>query len=153
MSYLKRLLECLKSIFHLNSTKPEPYESIHESELVSRFIFSSSHYSSTKKVVKYPAFIPSSAGEASILRIDNLSEEQIQKIDAEFISGRRGKKSLARAEVFISDIYKVGLIVSADIENTHPRHANIKGFASEKSFQKQQALELANKSHLVLYDS
>jgi hypothetical protein len=27
------------------------------------------------------------------------------------------------------------------------------GFASEKSFQKQQALELANKSHLVLYDS
>jgi len=151
MSYLRRLLECLKSIFHLNSIKPEPYEIIHESELVSRFVFSSSHFSSTK--VKYPVFMPSSAGEASILRIDNLSEEQIQKIDAEFISGRRGKKSLARAEVFISDIYKVGLIVSADIENTHPRHANIKGFASEKSFQKQQALELANKSHLVLYDS
>jgi hypothetical protein len=43
--------------------------------------------------------------------------------------------------------------VSADIKNTHPRHANIKGFASEKSFQKQQALELAAKSHLVLYDS
>lgn len=149
-------MEFLKNIFPSNSVvKPEPYESIYDSESICRFIFSDKYYSATKKTVKAGAFSPSSSGEASILRIDGLENEEIDRIDSEYISGRRkdSKRSQGRADLKVADIKTVsgGLFVSADIEGTHPRHANIKGYASEKSLLKQQTLELANKSTLVLH--
>lgn len=150
-------MECLKNIFRKNLViKPEPYENINDSEPICRFIFSDKYYSSKDKTVKAGAFSPSSrTGEASILRIANLTNEDIYQIDLEYISGRRtdNKKSKGRADLMVCDVKAIngGLFLSADIEGTHPRHANIKGYASEKSLLKQQITELANKSSLVLY--
>lgn len=150
-------MECLKNIFRKNLViKPEPYENINDSEPICRFIFSDKYYSSKDKTVKAGAFSPSSrTGETSILRIANLTNEDIYQIDLEYISGRRkdNKKSQGRADLMVYDVKAIngGLFLSADIEDTHPRHANIKGYASDKSLLKQQTIELANKSSLVLY--
>lgn len=149
-------MECLKNIFRKNLViKPEPYENINDSEPICRFIFSDKYYSSQKQIVKAGAFSPSRTGETSILRIANLTNEDIYQIDLEYISGRRkdNKKSQGRADLMVYDVKAIngGLFLSADIEDTHPRHANIKGYASDKSLLMQQTIELANKSSLVLY--
>jgi hypothetical protein len=122
-------------------------ELVEDSEKIGRFIFSEDHFNSSGRV--YPAaFLPAKDGMASVYRIDGLSEEEITQIDREFVSGLRGKASKARADVFASNIRSVGLdVISAPIP--HVRHADIRGFSSEKSEQKLKAMELAKYANLI----
>lgn len=123
---------------------------VEDSEKIGRFIFSKSDFSITTKRVKYTAFLPASDKKASVYRIDDCTEEQIQVIDQKFVSGRRndGRKSKARADLLTKQIRESQLDVVSD-PFPHIRHANIEGYSNEESENILRAIELAKSAVLV----
>jgi hypothetical protein len=127
---------------HLNST-PDP------SETVTRYIFEAGHFSRTTARVKAKALEPSSIDNlASVFRIIELSDEQIWELGQLFVEPRRGRSTLARADIPISNIIRQGLRVDPD--EPPPRHANIAGWPGEKDANMSKAQELAADARLVV---
>lgn len=116
-------------------------------EKLARFIFSSSHFSSQNFRVKHNAFLPTSAGEASVSRISDLPEPDIWPIGS-VIATQRGQTLYARGDLLAHDVRQVQLDVTP--AEPPPRHANIVNWPTDKSAQKLRAMELAEKAKLVM---
>lgn len=127
---------------HLNST-PDP------TETVTRYIFEASHFARTTARVKPKALEPSSTDNlTSAFRIVELAEEQIWELGQLFVEPIRGRPSLARADIPIANIIRVGLRV--DPSEPPPRHANIAGWPGVKGANMSKAQELAADARLVV---
>lgn len=121
--------------------------SISFSEDLSKFIFNNSQFSSQNKRVKYSVFIPPRNKRLSVFRIAELSENEVWEI-GNAVGIERNLKLLARADIKVSSVTKIGLGIDAD--DIPPRHANIVGWPDEDSEIKLKALELAEKAQLHL---
>jgi hypothetical protein len=123
---------------------------VDDSEKIARFIFSSDHFSTISKRVKYGAFLPAKDNKASVFRINGYTEHEISQLDKQFVSGKRtdGKTSKARADFFVLEVRKSQLDVISE-PTPHKDHANIEGYTSDKSAQKLKAIELANYATLI----
>lgn len=115
-------------------------------EPITRYIFSSSHFSAQNNRVKHNAFMPSS-GEVSVFRTDTLPEPEIWAI-GQGISTQRGQQLHARGDLLTSDVLSLSLTVEPS--EPPPRHANITGWPHEKDLIKLRAMELAEKATLRL---
>jgi hypothetical protein len=114
-----------------------------------RFIFDESHYAQTTGRVKPRAVEPSRHDNStSVFLTDGLAEPDIWKLGDDHVVPLRGKPILARANLTRADITEAGL--SLHIDNTPPRHANIRGWPTEKDQRKLRAQELASFATLTL---
>lgn len=120
-------------------------------EPITRYIFSTKHYSSEKQEVKYGAFIPpKDNAEISVFRIEKLNNKQIWYLAIHFVLPKRNRPLHGRGDVVVSDIQDSHLQFVPD-PNTHPRHANITSWPPIRSEQKLIAAALAMKASLHLY--
>ena len=126
---------------------------VDDSEKIGRFIFSSDFFSSVNNRVKQGAFLPAKDNKASVYRVNGYSEKEISELDKQFVSGKRtdGKTSKARADLFAAQIRQSQLNVVSE-PTPHKDHANIEGYASDKSAQKLKAIELANHAVLIFQE-
>jgi hypothetical protein len=115
-------------------------------EPITRYIFSSSHFSTQNNRVKHNAFMPSS-GETSVFRTGGLAEPEIWAI-GQGISTQRGQQLHARGDLLTGDVLSLSLTVEPS--EPPPRHANITGWPHEKDLIKLRAMELAEKATLRL---
>lgn len=131
----------------------ELFDFVADSEKIGRFVFSSDHFSTVNKTVKYAAFLPAKDSKASVYRINGYTEKEITELDKQFVSGRRtdGRTSKARADLFAIQIRQSQLDVTAE-PTPHKDHANIEGYTSDKSAQKLKAIELAKHATLVFQE-
>ena len=126
----------------LNST-PDP------TETVTRYIFERNHFAPDKARVKPKAFEPASADKrTSVFRVIELTDEQIWDLGAEYVEPLRGRPSLARADLSIAKITRLGLQVNPS--EPPPRHADIAGWSDEKDANMSKAQELAAEARLVV---
>ena len=130
-----------------------PFENLNSdpdpSESVTRYIFEEDHFARTKARVKPKALEPSSRDNlASVFRIIELSNIQIWQLGQIFVEPIRGRPTLARADIPISNITRLGLRV--DPSEPPPRHANIAGWPGEKDANMSKAQELAADARLVV---
>ncbi len=117
------------------------------SEPTSRFITQKKWIKSSTNTVRHNAFMPNKDGEVSIYRTNGLDEPQIYDIGQRYMAGILGKPLIGRAEIFVSDIMKHGLVVDiAPIP--HPRHANITNWSQDKLKNRATAMELASDANL-----
>ncbi|HET7231055.1 MAG TPA: hypothetical protein VFJ16_13675 [Longimicrobium sp.] len=115
---------------------------------LARFILSRREFSPTHRRVKAVAFLPESRGSTtSVFRIAGLAEPEIWKI-GEKVADLREKTLHARADVTVWKVQEVGL--SLDPDDTPPRHANIRGWPSDKAEQLSIAQQLAASAVLQL---
>lgn len=103
---------------------------VSDNENISRYIFSRSHFNSTR--AKWPAFQPNHS-EVSVMRVSGLCKDNIQTLGIEFVGVARGKNPKAWVEFDGISVrvlkYSNGDRMSLDIipeVTPHPRHANIK---------------------------
>jgi len=115
-------------------------------EPITRYIFSSSHFSGQNNRVKHNAFMPCS-GEVSVYRTDRLPEPEIWAV-GQGISTQRGQQLHARGDLLTSDVLSLSLAVEPS--EPPPWHANITGWPNEKDLIKLKAMELAEKAMLRL---
>ncbi len=93
--------------------------------------------------------MPAPNGDASVIRIFQLEEKEIQLIDTTVVSKTRKDVSKGRAEFIAMDAFELDLKIEPDTK-THPRHANLTNYSSEKSKTRSQAQQLAERSKLIL---
>jgi hypothetical protein len=116
-------------------------------ETLSRFIFSTRHFSRQPPRVKAEAFMPNQ-GEVSVFRVDGLTGPQIWEIGTD-IAEKRHRNLYARGDTRAREVRQTGL----DVSPMEPpaRHANIVGWPEDdKPRQKLIALQLAAAATLVL---
>ena len=144
---IKELLSfILKKLRARTSPDSEINESISPSEVLSRFLFQSSHFSSNR--VKQAAFLPAKNLETSVFRKTKLVEFSLYDKTKDLISLERGKKIKAIALIQADKIGDaIGLTIEVE-ESQHKWHANIVGWPQEKHEQKQLAQILAKNSSL-----
>ena len=147
--FLKRLL----GRFAESSRKRARVEvlAVGSEELISRFVFSSQHFSRNPTRVKQAAFLPNSEGKTSVFRISGLAENDIWAIGIHHVGRARGKNPHGRADVVTNDVLAQGLAVTPET-STHPLHADIQGWPVEKEKQKLLAMELAARARPVLLE-
>jgi hypothetical protein len=116
-------------------------------ERLTRFIFSSGHFSRETNRVKHNAFLPTSDGETSVSRTTTLPEDQIWTMGSQIAPGRT-QTLHARGDILAAQVRKARLEVEP--AEPPPRHAIIIRWSKEKSAQKLQAMELAESARLVL---
>ena len=117
-------------------------------EILTRFIFSRSHFSVTNREVKFKAFTPPSNSEdLSMYRISGLSEGEVWAIGQEYVQGERTLR--ARADLSAEVVYENNLEVIPDT-NAHALHANITPFPADKNVRDRIARKLALASRLVI---
>lgn len=145
MRFLKSFFLTLRGWFLKPDTHPGPIVGANEN--LSRFIFSTSHFSRKALRVKAEAYMPSS-GEVSVFRIDGLSAAKVWEIGDE-IAVKRGRTLYAHGDIKASEVASAGLTTVPS--EPPPRHANIEGWpVSDKPRQKLIALQLAAVATLVL---
>lgn len=117
-----------------------------QNEILSRFIFSDSHFRRGRGEVKPDAFLPSPEFlETSIYRAAGLDRSEIQVAGG--IAGASSGRSLkAWADVLAGVVLEVGLSVRPD--NQPERHAAIIGWPEQKDEQIVLAQQLAEAATL-----
>lgn len=115
-------------------------------EGLTRFVFSSSHFSVENWRIRHNAFLPLE-GETSVSRITGLSIEDIWEI-GEDVAVARKQTLHARGDIQAAKVFAIGLKVSP--AEPPPRHAVIVDWPKEKSEQKLKAMELAGSATLTL---
>lgn len=136
-------------------------EVIDDSEVVSRYVFSTSNYKTSLQKLAYNAFLPPPTypDEISIFRISFLTEFEIWDIGHRIVGNHRnppipakGRGDLAPLEIKSIDKNdgSANSLLYLEIETTpHPRHANIRNVALvDKAKQKVLAQKLADKTSL-----
>jgi hypothetical protein len=125
---------------------PREVEQIDRYEPLARFIFSRSHFSPAKKIVKAPAFIPAPDDlQTSVFRIYELGERQIRDIGEDVGRTQNPPRSpRARGEIEVNAVLNVGVNVGVSLhvipDEPPPRHAEITGWPRD---DKPQQLEIA----------
>lgn len=125
-------------IFGSFTRKSKEAAEIADDESLSRFVFSSRHFTGNR--IKHQAFLPDSRSELSIARIKDLSSKEIWTLGDD-IGADRGKPALARGDFTGEQAKATGLPVVPD--KPPSRHVNIKPWPVEKSEQKLIAEKLA----------
>lgn len=110
-------------------------------EVVVRFALESNKLKKQSSTI----FLPDRRGETSVYRSRGLDEAAIWSLGATEVASPGGRSLRGRADVVAQSALDIGLSVVAEISE-HPRHANIVGWPSEKSAQKELALRLAQAS-------
>jgi hypothetical protein len=138
---------------------PGEVEQIDRYEPLARFIFSRSHFSPAKKIVKAPAFIPAPDDlKTSVFRIHELGERQIRDIGEDVGRTQNPPRSpRARGEIEVHAVINVGVNVGVGLDvipdKPPPRHAEIIGWPrDDKPQQLEIAKLLAAVAQLVLHD-
>ena len=114
-------------------------------EPITRYIFSSSHFSAQLSRIKHNAFMPPPSGGTSVFRTSGLVETDIWAI-GQGISTQRGQQLHARGDLLTRDV--LSLTLAVEPSEPPPRHANITGWPHEKDQIKLRAMELAEKATL-----
>jgi len=111
-------------------------------EVTSRYLLQSGHYTASTGRVKPRAFHPAARDhKTSIFRVQELTGRQIWSLGDKYVASPLGKDLRARAELSVAQIIEVGLQVEP--AEPPPRHANIADWPSEKHEWMSRAQELA----------
>lgn len=112
------------------------------SEILSRFIL---HRTNVRidNSIRHTAFMPDRNGETSVFRTSEMSANNIWDTGKE-VARRRDKPLIGRADIITSVVVSNGL--QAVPQEPPEKHANIIGWSSEKSEQKEVALILASEA-------
>lgn len=121
------------------------------SDTIARYIFNKTHFAASTGRVKYPAFLPPD-GETSVYRITSLTEEEIWDIGQRYVAEVSGRTLRARGDLFVSDVFSVGLNVELETA-THHLHANVIGWPPQKAQRMLGAKKLEGKAQLVVKPS
>lgn len=129
---------------------------ISQDEIITRFIFSSKHYSRTNKTVKFRTFMPPQISKEpttysdnlSVYRISGISDKEVWQLGQEHVQ-TEGRMIRARADISIENVYKNHLRVVPD-KRPHERHANILPFPSDRLSCQRMATKLSLVSKLVI---
>lgn len=117
-------------------------------EVLSRFIFSKSHFSARDHRVKLDAFLPvGDPLETSVYRTERLDRPGIRRI-GDTLGELRERTLEAWGDVLASEVFDVGLEVHPD--NVPERHAAIIGWPDQKDEQMSLAQRLAAAATLQL---
>lgn len=114
---------------------------------VTRYIFDKSGYARTTGRVKYNVLMPNSDGETSVFWITNLSSKEIWDIGQRYVAERISRTLRARGDLFSSNVLDESLEIKPETK-THPRHANIVGWPTQKSEKILIAKKLAENAQL-----
>lgn len=146
MRFLSRLLLRFEG-----STRPSSvrFDQLPErGEILSRFIFSRSHFSPRQSRVKPGAFLPSrDTRETSVFRTVGLDHREVRRT-GEMVGGPSGRTLKAWGNVIAGVVFDVGLGVQPD--NVPERHAAIIGWPEQKDEQITLAQQLAEAATLYL---
>ncbi len=115
-------------------------------EVVTRYIFSKSHYSAENRRVKYGAIMPK-GDRASVYRTTNLNPSDIWDIGQRFVADPSQRTLYARGDILESDVLEVDLTIEPDTQ-IHLLHANIIGWPDYKAEKILIAKKLADKASL-----
>ncbi|MET0091845.1 MAG: hypothetical protein ABW068_17840 [Candidatus Thiodiazotropha sp.] len=143
-----RFLRRLLTIFLGSARKSLHQGNVAANEQIARYILSKRHFSTSKRTVKYAAYLPAPNGETSVYRTSGVSEEDIWEIGQENVAKPSGRTLYARGETTAGVILRTGLALFPE-STPHPLHANIMNWPSEKDEQKMLALEIANEATLT----
>lgn len=149
MDCLKRFCSIFKKFFAKETESAAKQKDIFSpSELLSRFLYSTTHFSRQKKSVKSSGFMPNNFLRLSVFGIYQLTKNEIWGI-----GGNVSKKSLrtlyGRGDFEVSIVEENNLHLKLD--DIQPRHADILGWPKYKPEQKIIALQLAEKAELHLF--
>jgi hypothetical protein len=124
------------------------FKRVNPKEILARYLFSHTHYSREKNIVKPTAFLPAPNSDMlSVFRTSDLSNDEIWAIGNSV--GQPSQRTLhGRADIVSLQVQKQGLVI--DPNNNPPRHANITGWPSEKPKRLSIAQELAEVAKLKL---
>lgn len=124
---------------------------ISSDEQISRFLFQSGHFSSTKKIAKYAAFMPPQGmGELSVYRISGIPEWRKRIITLLFVEPFAKRKTLACAVFQSSNVIANDLFLNTD-GIPDRRHANIVGWPDSKPDRMAKAKALARVAKVHCY--
>ena len=122
------------------------------SEVTSRFLRQSGHYTASTHRVAPHAFHPApSDHKTSLFRVQGLAERQIWELGDAYVILLPGNALRARAELSVAQITSVGLRVES--AEPPPRHANIVDWPVEKHEWMSRAQELAAVATLRLRET
>lgn len=122
---------------------------IDDTEVVSRYLLSSSDFSASVSRIKPRAFEPSPQDKCtSVFRIDGLQEDEIWGIGYENVAKPRDRRIHARADFSVAVLAKIGLTIRP--KEPPKRHALIDGWTTEKHIIMARAQELAANASLKL---
>ena len=147
MAFLRRLLSFFASFIPTKSSQNSPRE-VRSDEPIVRYIIDSKHFHKPTHVVKPDAFLPNGdPPTTSVFRVDGLSSDDVWGIGHR-IANKRSRTLKARADFDTRAL--MGTPLKLDADDDPPRHANIIGWPLEKSDRLQLALEIAEKSSLLV---
>ena len=133
----RRLFRLVLSV-SLHRLAPDPAPS----EVTSRYIRQTGHYTASTGRVKPGAFHPTASNhKTSVFRVQGLTERQIWSLGDVYVALPSGNELRARAELSVEQIAGVGLRVESS--EPPPRHANIVDWPGEKHEWMSRAQELA----------
>lgn len=119
-----------------------------ETEVLSRFIFSDSHFRRGPRVIKPGAFLPSPESlETSVFRGAGLTHSEIRAA-GDAAGEPRGRTLKAWGDVLARVVVEIGLSVRPD--NVPERHAVIIGWPEQKDEQLSLSQQLAEAATLRL---
>lgn len=129
-------------------------DDISQDEILTRFIFSSSHFSRRNETVKFRAFMPPQVSkdpplyspDLSVYRLVGLLDNEKWAIGREYVQ-TEGRSIKARDDVPVEEVYKNKLDVVSDMQ-PHERHANITQFPPDRLACQRLATKLALASKL-----
>ncbi len=150
--YLAQLMSYLLALFgnspntssdstRFSNSAPVPGEPL------TRYVYSTSHFSISSDRVKAGAFMPDSKGKTSVFRVSGLLRGYIR--DTLAMTARQDKEAKCAGHFHVRDVLAVKLRL--DPNNIPERHANIVSWPSEKEEQKTLAQELASSAEFELY--
>jgi hypothetical protein len=114
---------------------------------LARFLCSRTHFSPTKRRVKYSAFLPS-GNATSVFMVVGLTTDQVWELARTHVAKPSNRTVHGCAYVGLEHVRRCRLEVDPD--NSPPRHANIVGWPENKAERKSRAIDLAAKATLGL---
>jgi len=137
------------TIFRGSAQSPPKRDNVAVSEQIARYILSKRYFSVSNRAVKYGAYLPAPNGETSVYRISNIPEKEIWDIGREYVAEPSKRTLYAKGDTTAALITKTGLEIVPET-TSHPLHANILNWPTEKHEQKMVAVEIANEATLVV---
>ena len=120
---------------------------------MSRYLVHSNEYNPNKKVVLFPAFVPSKkTHRTSVYWSSNVSENEMWAIAATYVAPARGPIA-GRADLNSLAVYQESAMFVTLTGMPHARHADIAGWDSDRRKARLQAMKLADASALVMQAS
>ena len=129
-------------------TSPEPPPSVHDDELLARFILFSGWFRKDQ-TVRPDGFIPHPHPDLSVTRHFGLSESQLWQLGQDTADARPNATLYGRADLKTVDVRRQKLQVIAASFRKNLNHANVTGWPPDKPSQKIIAQELAASATFV----